>query len=60
MLVSLKSPSWGFGLVCCALLVYLRPEPPGTGRERLNKVAFSDALPSQGEPDARAGSRSEI
>jgi len=26
MLVSLKSPSWGFGLVCCALLVYLRPE----------------------------------
>jgi len=60
MLVSLKSPSCGFGLICCALLVYLRPEPPGTGRAGLNKVALSDALPSQGEPDARAGSRSEI
>jgi len=28
-LVSLKSPLLGFGLVCCALLFYLRPEPPG-------------------------------
>ena len=46
MLVSLKFPSLGFGLVCCALLVYLRPEPPGTGREGL-EVALSDALPSQ-------------
>jgi uncharacterized membrane protein len=25
MLVSLEFPSWGFGLVCCALLAYLRP-----------------------------------
>jgi uncharacterized membrane protein len=33
MLVSLKAPSWGFGLVCCALLVYLQPEPFGTVRE---------------------------
>jgi uncharacterized membrane protein len=31
MLVSLKFPSWGFGLVCCALLLYLRPEPPRIG-----------------------------
>lgn len=30
MIVSLKFPSLGFGLVCCALLFYLRPEPPGT------------------------------
>jgi uncharacterized membrane protein len=30
MLVSLKFPSWAFGLVCCGLLVYMRPEPPGT------------------------------
>lgn len=30
MLVSLKFPLCGFGLVCCALLLYLRPEPLGT------------------------------
>ena len=30
MLVSLKCSKWGFGLVCCAILLYLRPEPPGT------------------------------
>jgi len=29
-LVSLKSPLLGFGLVCCALLFYLRPEPQWT------------------------------
>ena len=29
MLVSLKLPLLGFGLVCFALLLYLRPEPPG-------------------------------
>ena len=29
MLVSLKCPLCGFGLVCCAVLLYLRPEPPG-------------------------------
>jgi hypothetical protein len=26
MLVALKFPSLGFGLICCALLVYLRPK----------------------------------
>ena len=30
MLVTLQSPFWGFGLVCCALFFYLRPEPPWT------------------------------
>jgi uncharacterized membrane protein len=30
MLVSLKFPLCGFGLVCGALLLYLRPEPLGT------------------------------
>ena len=30
MLVSLQFPYWGFGLVCCALLFYMRPEPPWT------------------------------
>ncbi len=29
MLVSLKFPLGGFGLVCGAVLLYLRPEPPG-------------------------------
>jgi uncharacterized membrane protein len=29
MLVSLKFPLCGFGLVCCAVLLHLRPEPPG-------------------------------
>ena len=28
MLGSLKFPLCGFGLVCCAVLLYLRPEPP--------------------------------
>jgi uncharacterized membrane protein len=29
LLVSLKFPLCGFALVCCAVLLYLRPEPPG-------------------------------
>jgi uncharacterized membrane protein len=43
MLVSLKSPSLGFGLICCALLVYLRPEPLGADNEGTNKVAANGA-----------------
>lgn len=34
MLVSLKVPLLGFGLVCCAVLLYLRPEPPGIPRDK--------------------------
>jgi uncharacterized membrane protein len=30
MFVSLHFPGWGFALVCSAVLLYLRPEPPGT------------------------------
>jgi uncharacterized membrane protein len=33
MLVSLKFPYWGFGLVCCAVLLYLQPSPPGAKDE---------------------------
>jgi uncharacterized membrane protein len=33
-LVSLKFPWCGFGLVCCVLLAYLRPEAPGVNLER--------------------------
>jgi uncharacterized membrane protein len=31
MLGSLNFPAWSFGLVCCSVLLYMRPEPPGTG-----------------------------
>jgi uncharacterized membrane protein len=55
MLVSLKSPSLGFGLICCALLVYLRPEPLGAGNEGTNKVAANGAVLA-----ARADCRLEI
>jgi uncharacterized membrane protein len=39
MLLSLKFPLWGFGLVCCAVLLYLRPEPFGTRDGTINQVA---------------------
>ena len=38
-LTSIKFPQWGFGMVCCAVLLYLRPEPPGTKREETAKMA---------------------
>ena len=44
MLVSLKFPLWGFGLIRCVLLLYLRPEPPEIGREVARKVPLSDAV----------------
>ena len=51
MLVSLKSPSLGFGLICGALLVYLQPELPGVGSEGVGKVPSSSASPPQREPE---------
>jgi uncharacterized membrane protein len=33
MLVSLKFPKWGFGLVCCAVLLHLRPQLAGHSRK---------------------------
>jgi uncharacterized membrane protein len=38
MLVSLKFPHWGFGLVCSALLLYLQPEPPGAAKKDADTV----------------------
>jgi uncharacterized membrane protein len=38
MFVSLKFPLWGFALVCCAVLLYLRPEPPGSRTGAISKV----------------------
>ncbi|MEI9979566.1 MAG: TMEM175 family protein [Edaphobacter sp.] len=39
MLLSFRFPPWGFGLVCCAVLLYLRPEPLGTRRDEADTVA---------------------
>jgi uncharacterized membrane protein len=39
MVVSLKFPLSGFGLVCSAVLLYLRPEPPGIRGNDADKVA---------------------
>ena len=47
MLVSLRFPSWGFGLVCCAVLLHLQPEPPVPRREDTGTVARKDALSTQ-------------
>ena len=47
-LVALKFPSWGFGLVCCALLVYLRPEPLEIGDETAGRVASKRELKPRG------------
>jgi hypothetical protein len=52
MLVSLKVPLVGFGLICCGLLVYLRPEVPGVGHENTGMAASSSATPPQCEPES--------
>ena len=38
MLVSLKLPRLGFGLVCCAVLLYLRPELATSRRENTDSA----------------------
>jgi uncharacterized membrane protein len=43
MLVSLKLPSLGFGLICCAVLLYLRPELPWVGSEDAGEVPSGSA-----------------
>lgn len=42
MFVSLKFPLCGFGLVCCAVLLYLRPEPPGIRGDSADQVVLKD------------------
>jgi uncharacterized membrane protein len=49
MLLSLKFPPWGFGLVCCAVLLYLRPEPFGAREGAANNVVPSRVMLPQGE-----------
>jgi uncharacterized membrane protein len=40
--VAYWSPWSGFGLVCCVLLIYLRPQVPGEGLERHPRKGHSD------------------
>jgi uncharacterized membrane protein len=42
MLGSLKFPLCGFGLVCCAVLLYLRPEPPGIRGDSADQALLKD------------------
>jgi hypothetical protein len=51
MLVSLKFPSLGYGLICCALLLYLRPELAALGSEDAAEVPSSSASPPQCEQE---------
>ena len=54
MLVALKFPSLGFWLICCALLVYLRPEALGFSDEDAGHVETKSRSPL----DARLRTRS--
>lgn len=49
--VSYWSPLSGFGLVCCVLLIYLRPQVPGEGLER---HAYGEHSKSIRLPEAKA------
>jgi uncharacterized membrane protein len=49
MLLSLRFPLWGFGLVCCAVLLYLRPEPFGAQEGIAKKVVPSRLMVPQDE-----------
>jgi uncharacterized membrane protein len=42
MLGSLKFPLCGFGLVCCAVLLYLRPEPSGIRGDSADQALVED------------------
>jgi len=52
MFISLKSPKWAFGLVCCAVLLYLRPEPTGTRGSGTDDSAPQDEVPTQERKDS--------
>lgn len=51
MLVSFKFPRWGFGLVCCAVLLYLQPDPSGTRRENTDTTAQKHEVLTQQSTD---------
>jgi len=47
MLVSLKFPKWGFGLVCCAVLLHLIPAPTGTRGNGTDDSELHNKVPTQ-------------
>jgi len=51
--VAFWSPWAGFGLVCCVLLVYLRPRVPGEGLERHAHRVHSKSIPSAKTDEGR-------
>ena len=51
MLVSLKFPQLGFALVCCAVLLYLQPEPPRLRKESADPVEQTSEVVAQRETD---------
>lgn len=60
MLVSLKFPRWGFGFVCCAVLLYLRPELPGVGENHADDTPHQDEAPAQQEKDATVANEHSV
>jgi uncharacterized membrane protein len=49
MLLSLMFPLWGFGLVCCAVLLHLRPESFGAREGTANRAASKHVAVPQDE-----------
>jgi uncharacterized membrane protein len=61
MLVSLRFPLCGFGLVCCAVLLYLRPELPGgrgEGADAMEGTGSSRAEPPPAQRKVPQGLKS--
>lgn len=59
MPVSLKFPRCGFGFVCCAVLLYLRPEPAGRRRDTTDKAALkNEGLVQQGKDSSTSNEHS--
>jgi uncharacterized membrane protein len=46
--VAYWSPWFGFGLVCCVLLIYLRPQVPGEGLEQHAQRGDADSIREPG------------
>jgi len=60
MFVSLKFPQLGFGLVCCAVLLHLRPEPSGIRRNGADNTAPQNKVPARQGKDSTTGSKQFI
>jgi hypothetical protein len=51
MLISLKFPMWGLrvSVLCCAVLLYLRPEPPGARANTAARIEEEEEVLPQDE-----------